>query len=80
MIIVCGIETIWRVDVGALVRNGPTLERDVIYAHGPGLEADRITAAEIEQTIDALRVHFPARDIWLYQRDKNLMQGKLTRA
>lgn len=79
VIAVSGTGVIWQVDVGDLARNGLTLDKNVVYAHGPGLEAARITPSDIEQAVQELRAFFPTRGIWLYYRDRNSATGRLVR-
>lgn len=74
-----GTGRIWKIDPADLARNGLTLGRDVIYAHGPRKFMGKITPEELQKTIEALRVQFPAREIWIYRRTENTVEGKLFR-
>ena len=79
IIAVTGAGRIWKIDPADLARNGLILDGDVIYAHGPRLFMGKITPEELQETIEALRAHFPAREIWIYRKDENALQGKLKR-
>jgi hypothetical protein len=81
VIAVSGTGVIWHLDGVDLARNGLTpLDRDVVYAHGPHPLSARIAPADVEPTVRALRAYFPARKIWLYQRDEAAIHGKLVEA
>lgn len=74
-----GTGLIWRIDPADMTRNGPTLDRDVVYAHGPGMFVGAATPEALQQTIDAMRARFPARQIWIYRKDENAAEGTLVR-
>ena len=80
VVVVSGTGTIWTIDIGDLARNGLTLDRDVVLAHGPGLFSSKITPADIARAVDDLRAYFPGRDVWLYYRNEGSAQGRLVKA
>lgn len=70
----------WKLGVGNLVRNGLTLDGDVIYAHAGDIMASQIDPAVAAATIADLHAHFPDRSIWIYHRAAGVIHGRLTPA
>jgi hypothetical protein len=73
-----GTGEIWHQSVGNLVRNGLTLDGDVIYAHGGDVLASQTDPAAAAAAINDLRAVFRDRSIWVYTRKEGETHGDLT--
>jgi hypothetical protein len=82
VVAVSGTGAIWHILGVDLARDGMTTQnRDVVYAHGPHPLATRIAPADLAPTVRALHAYFPARRIWLYERDDDsAVTGRLVEA
>ena len=80
VVVVSGTGLLWQIEVADLARNGLSLDRDVIYAHGPGLPTTQTTPDGVANAVRAFRAGFPGRSIWLYQRGEGQAAGQLVPA
>jgi hypothetical protein len=73
-----GTGEIWHQAVGNLVRNGLTLDGEVIYAHAGDVLAGQTDPAAAAVAIKDLHAGFPDRNIWVYKRHEGEIHGSLT--
>jgi hypothetical protein len=73
-----GTGEIWHQSVGNLVRNGLTLDGEVIYAHAGDILAGQTDPAAAAMAIKDLHAGFPDRNIWVYERHEGEIHGNLT--
>ena len=73
-----GTGEIWHQPIGNLVRNGLTLDGDVIYAHAGDILAGQTDPAAAAAAINDLRAQFRDRSIWVYTRKEGETHGDLT--
>jgi len=72
-----GTGEIWHQPIGNLVRNGLTLDGDVIYAHAGDILASQTDPAAAAAAIKDLRAQFRDRSIWVYTRKEGETHGGL---
>jgi len=77
VLLVSGTGVTWKMPVGGLVRNGATLDGDVIYAHAGNILAQSTDPDRTRTALDDLRAFFPDRAMWLYRRDDRQIHGEL---
>jgi hypothetical protein len=73
-----GTGEIWHQPIGNLVRNGLSLDDDVIYAHAGDRMADQTNPTAAVAAISDLHAAFSDRKIWVYQRKEGDTHGRLT--
>jgi hypothetical protein len=78
VLVSCGTGEIWHQSVGNLVRNGLTLDGDVIYAHAGDILANQTDPTAAAAAIDDLHAQFRDRNIWVYKRNEGDMHGDFT--
>ena len=79
VVLTAGPGEMWAMGPEDLARNGLSLNNDVIYAHGPRMEGEPMTADELQTTVHAMHEFFPARQVWLYERLPGVLPGKLVK-
>lgn len=72
-----GTGEIWHQSVGNLVRNGLTLDGEVIYAHAGNILAGQTEPAAAAAAIKDLHAQFADRNIWVYKRREGDTHGVL---
>ena len=73
-----GSGDIWEMSLGNMVRNGISLERDVIYAHAGDIYEKRTADDANARALVALRAYFPQRSFWIYERPEHNSVGTLS--
>lgn len=78
VLLLSGTGVTWKMPVGGLVRNGVSLDGDVVYAHAGETLAHQTDSDRARQALQDLRAFFRDRAIWTYRRDERQVHGELT--